>query len=309
MKIAVLGAGAMGMLFGGYLSKAADVTLIDVDKARVTDICDKGILVAEKDGSTFSARPNAIVSSAGMEPVDLVIVFVKAMHTADALEKNKDIIGPDTYVMTLQNGAGHENAIGQFVPRDRIILGTTQHNSSVKCQSEIHHGGGGHTYIGLMDGDTAPLEPIRTVFEASGFDTTVSSEIFKNIWNKLFLNVSGSAMTAVLQVKLGYLVDNEHAWSIVERLAREAVSVANAKALGFDADTVVRDIRTVLENARDGYTSIYADIRDRRKTEVDTISGYVVRESRALGVPAPTHECIVSLIHAMEEKHTEGARQ
>jgi 2-dehydropantoate 2-reductase len=302
MRIAILGAGAMGMLFGGRLSEAADVTLIDTDETRVNDICGKGITIAEKDGSEIKARPRAVTSPAGMEPVDLIIVFVKSMHTAGALEQNRDIIGSGTYVMTLQNGAGHDNAIRKFVPEDRIIIGTTQHNSSVKGLAEVFHGGGGQTYIGLISGDTAPLESVRAVFDASGFETEISSNIHRNIWNKLFLNASASALTAVLQVKMGYLVDNGHAWEITERLAREAVAVANAKDLDFDADTVIRGIRTVLENAREGYTSIFADIRDGRKTEVDTISGYVTKEARALGVPSPTLECIVSLIHAMEER-------
>ena len=303
MKIAILGAGAMGMLFGGRLSKNADVTLIDTDETRVSDITDRGVTITGRDGLT--ARPRAVTSSSGMGTVDLVIIFVKSMYTPLALEQNRAIIGPETYVMTLQNGAGHESAIREFVAEDKIILGTTQHNSSTKDPAEIHHGGDGHTYIGLINGDTAPLEPFRTVFEASGFETTASSRILKNIWNKLFLNVSVSALTAVLQVRMGYLLENAHAWSIVQSLAREAVAVANARSLGFDADSIISDIRSVLENARDGYTSIYADIRDGRKTEVDTISGYVAREAKLLGISVPTHECIISLIHALENKNLE----
>jgi len=303
MKIAILGAGAMGMLFGGHLSKNADVTLIDVDESRASDISNNGIIITGK--SEVTALPNAVTSSVGMSPVDLVIVFVKSMHTPLALKQNRGIVGSETYVMTLQNGAGHENALREFVSQDKIILGTTQHNSSIKARTEIHHGGAGHTYIGLISGDTAPLAPFRTVFEASGFETTVSSEIYKNIWNKLFLNASASALTAVLQVRMGYLIENPYAWSIVRKLAEEAVSVANARGLGFDLDSVVGNIRTVLENARDGYTSIYADVRDGRKTEADTISGYVASEAKAWGIPVPTHECIISLIHAMEDKNSE----
>ena len=124
----------------------------------------------------------------------------------------------------------------------------------------------------------------------------------KQIWSKLFLNASASALTAILQVKLGYIVENAHAWSLAERLIREAVAVANADSRSFDPDQVITDVQRVLVKAREGYTSIYADVRNGIRTEVDTISGSIVRTAKRLGVPAPNHEFVVELIHALEGK-------
>lgn len=107
LRIMVLGAGAMGMLFGGYLSEQNEVWLLDVDSSRVDKINADGVLIREPDGDrTF--RPKAVTSAAGLRTMDLVIVFVKAMYTVDALFCNRSLIGEDTYLMTLQNGAGHE---------------------------------------------------------------------------------------------------------------------------------------------------------------------------------------------------------
>jgi len=109
-------------------------------------------------------------------------------------------------------------------------------------------------------------------------------------------------LTGVLQVPLGYIAENESAWAICETLVREAVAVAAGEGIVFDAEEKIAEVRGVCERSPKGLTSIYADLRDGRKTEVDTISGSVVRASGRNGVPAPTHAAMVRLVHAMEGK-------
>lgn len=309
MKVGILGAGAMGMLFGGYLSRRHQVYLVDINKERVKEINQSGIEVVERDGSKGSCWPIAATEPA-CGKMDLILVFVKAMFTKKALGNNRQMIGDDTYVMSLQNGAGHEELLQAFVPKDRIILGMTQHNSSVLEAAVIHHGGGGKTCIGMAYPQEASaksqhrLEEIAQAFTACGFDTEVSCEIKRMIWEKLFINVSASVLTGVLQVKLGFILENAHAWSMARLLIHEAVAVANQSGLEFEERKVEEDVKSVLMNSRDGCTSICADLRDGRKTEVDTISGAVVSEGKAKRVSTPCHEFIVDLVHAMEERTT-----
>jgi len=290
----------MGSLFGGYLSKHNDIWLVDIDEQKINSISKNGITISETDGDRIF-RPQAVGSTETLGEMDLVIVFVKAMFTADALRQNRHLIGKDTYVMTLQNGAGHEAALLQFVTRDHIIIGTTQHNSSLIANGHIHHGGGGATIIGLLDGNSSSLQPIADSFTECGFLTTTGDDVKKQIWCKLFLNSSASALTAVLQVPLGFILKNSYAYSLMSRLVTEAVAVANAEGIAtFEVDQVIEDVKTVLKGAPDGYTSIYADIKNGVHTEVDTISGSVIETAKRLGVAVPTHECIVALIHVME---------
>lgn len=312
MKIGVLGAGAMGMLFGGYLSRRNQVYLVDVNETRVRQINEGGVRITETDGSQEGCFPTAGTGPAGQE-MDLILVFVKAMYTKAALAANKGMIGADTYVMSLQNGAGHENQLRMLVPENRIILGMTQHNSSVIGVSSVHHGGGGRTCIGMAypaEGEAAlaeklVLEEIAAEFTACGLETEASKEIKRRIWSKLFLNVSASALTGVMQVKLGYILDNGHAWRLARALIGEAVAVANQSGLGFSEQEVVEEVRNVLEHSRDGCTSICADLRDGRQTEVDTISGAVVAEGRGNHTPTPCHEFMVELVHALEGRTAE----
>ena len=289
-------------MFGGYLSQQNDVCLIDVDAEKVNRINREGITILEPEGER-KYHPRAAASAEGLGIMDLIIVFVKSMHSRNALAAGRTLIGDKTYVMSLQNGMGHEEVLAEFVPPDRIIIGATQHNSSITPQGYIHHGGGGKTFIGLVEGDGKAIQSISDTFTECGIETAVSDNMKKHIWNKLFLNVSASALTAVLQVKLGFMLDSSHAAFLMERLVREAVNVANAEGLNFDPDEVLASVKKVLEGAREGYTSIYADIKNGALTEVDTISGSVVKKARQLGVAVPSHEFVVELIHALEDKN------
>ena len=300
MKIAVLGAGAMGGLFGAYLSRGNDVTVVDVNTAVVDKINGQGLEVREPDGSSALYHPHAVTTTQGMDPVDLVVVFLKSSFSESALNANRGIIGPGTYLMTLQNGSGHEDTLGKFVPQENIIIGTTQHNASVAAPGVSNHGGAGITHLGCVTGSAGRLQPIADAFTACGLEADVSGDVQKMIWGKMFTNVSASALTAVLQMPLGYISRNEHAWALCARLVREAVDVAAALGMEFDYDQKLAEVKAVCDNSPNGLTSIYADLRDGRRSEVDTISGSVVRAGKKTGVPTPSHEAVVAIIHAME---------
>ena len=304
MNITVLGAGAMGMLFGGYLSQQNNVWLIDIDKNRIDKISADGVLIRESDATDHTYHPNAVVTSAGLPAMDLLIVFVKSMYTISALETNKQLIGPNTYLMTLQNGAGHESKLLQFADADHVIIGSTQHNSSIIENCHINHGGIGKTSIGLLAGNSERIGNIVKNFSACGLACGTSADIKRQIWTKLFTNTAASSLTAVLQVPLGFIHEDANAHKMMEILAREATAVANADCGGgFDEAEVIGGVDTVCRNAPNGYTSIYADVKKGARSEVDTISGSVVETGKRLGIPTPYHEMVVALIHAMENRN------
>lgn len=308
MRIAILGAGAMGMLVGGYLSRHNEVCLVDVNRDLVETINRQGVRIHEPDGRVGAFHPAACTDTTGMSPMDLIIVFVKSMYSRSALENNLDLIGPDTFLMTLQNGSGHESTLLEFTKRDHVVIGTTLHNSAMAAPGEVRHGGGGASHIGCLEGEPDRLQFIADAFTACGLETTCSANVQKLIWEKLFTNASASVLTGALQTPLGYISNNEHAWAVCETLIREAVAVANGDHMGFDVNEQLAAVRRLCEGSAGGLTSIYADLRDGRRSEVDSINGSVVRASRRNGIPAPCHEFIVHMIHALEEK-TEQVRR
>lgn len=300
MKIAVIGAGAMGSIYGGHLSLHNDVTLIDTNPKVIETVQQNGLKI-EENGQENIYRPSAAVSCEGMEPVDLIILFVKALYSKAALSGNRNLIGPNTYVMTLQNGSGHEDVLGESVPQDHIIIGTTEDNGAVLGFGHIRHGGVGNTNIGMLTEDRENfLNKLKESFDSCGFNVRIHPSIQQLIWDKLFTNVSLSAVTAVLQVNIGYIAANEYAWQMTMALLHEAVETAHALGLEADEEKLAEKIRATSVGSPEGVTSICADIRAGRKTEVDTISGSVVRAAHKAGVPVPVHEFVVNTIHALE---------
>ena len=301
MKIGLLGCGAMGSLYGGYLSQAHDVYVCDVWKEHIEAIRANGIQLDEPDGHTAVFTPKlATTDPNDIGPVDLMIVFVKYMLLADGLRNAKAMIGKDTIVLSLQNGIGNYDEIAKVVPEEQICCGTTAHGCTFLGPGHVRHTGVGITNVGTLKGPYSNAQKVAEALRQGGFQAEAHENVMQLIWHKLFTNVSVSALTGVLQMKMGYMLDDAHGWWLCERLIREAVAVANGDGMGFDAGQIVDEIRRLLVTSHEGYTSIYADLRDGRRTEVDTISGAVVSASHRNGVPAPSHEFIVHLVHAME---------
>ena len=300
MRIAVIGAGAMGSIYGGHLSLHNDVWLIDTNPSVIEHLQKEG-LILEEQGKENLYRPGAAVSSEGLGTMDLVILFVKALFSKAALESNRSMIGANTYVLTLQNGSGHEDILGEFVDLDHIIIGTTEDNGAVLGMGYIRHGGEGNTNVGMLVEDKEGFLPkLKESFDACGFNVRIHSVIQQLIWDKLFTNVSLSAVTGVLQCEIGYIAANEYAWKMTTALIHEAVEVAHALGLKADEEEITEKVKKTSVGSPEGVTSICADIRAGRRTEVDTISGSVVRAAKKAGVAVPTHEFVVNTIHALE---------
>ena len=300
MRIAVIGAGAMGSIYEGRLSQHNEVILVDTNEKVVDQICKNGLKIDE-NGTTDCYHPAALCDTSNEKPADLVILFVKALFSRSALENNRSLIGPDTRLMTLQNGAGHEDLLKEFVNEDRVIIGTTEDNGAVLDFGHVRRGGTGVTNVGMLTEDKDGfLGRLKETFDSCGFEVRIHENIQYLIWDKLFTNVSLSALTGILQVDMGYIAADEYTWKLCRQLIHETILTAAAAGLEFDEEAVAEKVKKTSLNNPSGCTSIRADLRDGRRTEVDTISGAVVRAAKKYNVEVPGHEFVVNLVHAME---------
>ena len=300
MRITVIGAGAMGSIYGGRLSQHNEVILVDTNEKVVDQICKNGLKIDE-NGTTDCYHPAALCDTSNEKPADLVILFVKALFSRSALENNRSLIGPDTRLMTLQNGAGHEDLLKEFVNEDRVIIGTTEDNGAVLDFGHVRRGGTGVTNVGMLTEDKDGfLGRLKETFDSCGFEVRIHENIQYLIWDKLFTNVSLSALTGILQVDMGYIAADEYTWKLCRQLIHETILTAAAAGLEIDEETVAAAVKKTSLNNPSGCTSIRADLRDGRRTEVDTISGAVVRAAKKYNVEVLGHEFVVNLVHAME---------
>lgn len=303
MKIAVIGPGAMGQLFGGYLSRKNDVMLIGRNPKVMQQADEQGIIIREQNGEENVFHPHATVSVEETGPVDLVLLFVKSGASLTALQTNQSLIGPQTILMTLQNGMGHENILREFAPEENIIIGTTQQGSFRLSDTAICHSGLGDTTLGVVTGNADRFAPVAQTFTECGFPCTVSDKVRGMVWNKLMINASSSVLSGILQVPQGYVQENAYAWQIACSLITELCTVATADGYPFDAAEQIDRIKKHLQAAPDGFTSIYADLKAGRRTEVDTINGAVVAAAEKYGIDVPAHRMTVAMVHAMEGRN------
>lgn len=302
MKIAVIGPGAMGMLFGGKLSAAADVVLCGNNNVRIVEMRKSGVEI-ERDGVVTTYHPRAAVNGEIIDQKDLVILFTKAYLTEEALIANRAMIGKNTWLLTLQNGMGHEEILQKFADPSHILIGVTAQGSTRKGGHAILHSGLGETVIGQTEPTQDPrIEEIRDVFEQAGFPCRISDNIREAIWHKLVINASSSVLSGVLGVKQGYVAGNPNAWNICQELIREICRTAAGEGIRFEEAEQIERVYNHLLAAKDGVASLCADLRNGRKTEVDFISGAVVRAAEINGIEVPAQKMMVDLVHAMEGK-------
>lgn len=299
MKIAIIGAGAMGCLYGAYLSANNEVILIDSYEAQVNAINTNGLTVLKND-TELTYKIKAVISGKDIGTVDLVIVFVKSIYTYDAIEANKSLIGENTIVMTLQNGAGNDRDIMNFVDKKNIIIGTSKHNSVGTGLGKIHHTGSGVTTLGAMGPDSNIDDQILAVLIEAGLEAEISDDIQRIIWSKLFVNISVNTLTALLETKIGYMSQNKYAWDFAKRIIYEAINVAEEDGTYFDRREVMASVRHLCETAGDGYSSMYQDRKRKVRTEIDKMNGAIVEQAKLYGVATPYNALVVDLIHAVE---------
>ncbi len=302
MKIDILGAGAMGCLFGALLSRAHEVRLVDPNREKLALLREKGVTVLEPDGSSFTAFPGLRTPEKADTPPELLLIFVKSSAERAALAAVKPSLGPDTLLLTLQNGMGHEKAMGETADPACILLGATQHNASLQSVGVVRHGGAGYTQIGALAGSGERAEAVASAFTAAGIETAARADVRAVIWRKLFMNASASALTGVFRCPLGEVADNPHIWTLCQKLIGEAVAVARAEGYAFEEEEIREEICGHLLRSRGGITSVYADLASGRRTEVDAITGAVAALGRRLGVPVSVSETITEIIHALEER-------
>lgn len=303
MKIAVIGAGAMGCFYGAWLGALHDVFYIDAYQPQVDALNRDGITIVE--GETERRYPaRAYMSGSADERADLVILFVKTLYTERALTRNQNIIGKDTALLTLQNGAGNDRTIRTHMDEANLLIGTSKHNCVNLGGGVIRHSGSGETVIGSLSGNCALAERIQAVLEEGGFETQVSDNIQRIIWTKLFVNLSINALTALMDAQIGLVLDNAYAKDIATQIVREAVAVAEADGNAFDEHEILDMVFAIARECAEGHASMCQDMQNRRLTEVDAINGAVARAAEEYGLSAPYNAMITKLVHCRELLYT-----
>ena len=302
MKIAVIGAGAMGSLFGAYLAKAGEaVTVVDIWQEHVAAIRSQGLMLGEPAGDEV-VRLDAMLGTGGLEPVDLVILFVKSAATQAAATDAAALLRPGGRVLTLQNGLGNAEAIAEIVGAERVLAGTTAQGATLLGPGRVRHGGSGETHIGRLSGEAdAFCHEVAALLTNAGLPTVVEPDVRSLIWGKLIINTGINALTALLRLRNGQLADLAETRQLLALAVEEAVKVARAAGVQLPYEKPLEKVLAVAVATGQNQSSMLQDVLRGSPTEIAVINGAIVREGERLGVATPVNRTLTLLVQALEK--------
>ena len=268
MKIAIVGAGAMGSLFGALLAEGGHtVWLYDVWQEHIDAVSQNGVAV-EFDGTLRQVRLKAVSNPSQIGASQLVLIFVKATQTESAAQTAARLTGSAGLVMTLQNGMGNAETIARFISPDRILVGTTSHGSTMLKAGLIRHAGAGSTTIGVWATGETAFENARHIadqFTQAGIETTAINDVRPVIWDKLLVNVGINAITALTGIKNGQILDLEFTRELSRAAVEEAARVAQAQEIEIRKDAADHVFEVAAATAANR-SSMGQDVDCRRPT-------------------------------------------
>jgi len=305
MKIAVVGPGAMGCLFAAFLSKSdEEVWLLDRQKERAQKINQQGIIVEGISGN-WQAKVKTTADAQDIDKPDLVIISVKSYDTKEATISTKSLVGENTHVLTLQNGIGNIEIIGEVVGNEMVIGGVTNQGATLLAEGHIRHAGKGETVIGRIDGKIpAEMRSIREIFNKAGLETRISRDIKGLLWSKLIINVGINALTAITRLNNGRLIEFEGTRKILREAVTEAIRIAKRKRIKLIYDDPLAKVEGVCEATAINVSSMLQDVLRKKRTEIDFINGVIVRQAQELGIPAPVNSILVDLVKTIEASYS-----
>lgn len=302
MKIAVIGAGAMGSVYAGLLAGAGhEVWAVDTWAAHVDAIRRDGLRVEGASGDR-TARVRATTEARDAGPCDLAIVATKVRHTAAAARAAGQILRPGAAAVTIQNGLGGGDAAVAELGAGRVVIGVAGgFGARMLAPGHARHEGMELIRLGEAAGPaTGRLREIAGVWEGAGFRVRCFDDIHQLVWEKLICNGAFGAVCALTGMTVGEVLDSADAWPVAAACAREGAAVARAKGirLGFDdAEAYARDFGAKIPGGR---PSMWQDLKAGRPSEIDAINGGVARAGREAGVATPTHDLLAGLVRAAE---------
>lgn len=291
MNVSIVGPGALGCLFAARLCNVGvSTTLVDYKKDRATRLVKSGILV-DTDTEQISAKPN--VQTSVPTGQDLVIILTKAHATKDLK------LPTGVPVLTLQNGLGNVETLCELVGSANILAGTTSEAATYLEEGRVRHAGSGVTRIGSWT--SCDADDAVSVLAQAGFETELTDAPGQIIWEKVAISAGINTVTALLDVPNGRIHELPEPRKLIRNLVVEAAKVAAMEGYRFEYSLVELAERVCIDSATN-ISSMLQDVRAGRQTEIEAISGEILRRGDLASLPAPRTRVVYQLIRGLEQR-------
>lgn len=302
MRIGVVGAGAMGCLYGGLLARAGqEVVLYDRWRAHIEAIRRDGLELGGITGEIRVRPARATADWAEIGKLDAALIQVDANSTAEAARLVEPCLKPTGFALTLQNGVGNVETLVEVLGRQRVLGGLSYHSAAVERPGRVLHTHAGATWLGELDGgESERVRKFAGVLERAGFTPTIVADILGFIWTKFVHNTAINALSAVTGLRVGELGADASADAFQTKVIEEALAVVAAKGVTLVEPDPMGAIKAFCK-VKFNKPSMLQHVEAGKRTEIDALNGAVVREGRRLGVATPYNEALTLLVKALEE--------
>lgn len=312
MKILVYGAGALGSVFGGFLSDGGhDVTLLG-RKWHIERIEEDGLFISGIWGTKIIDNLKLASDFSEIKgDFDLILVTVKSYDTEEAGKDIKKILGEETLVIHLQNGLGNAEILLKYIPEDRLITGRVIFGVEIEPGMVEITVSADETVIGTLGSVPGPtLMRVADIFSRAEIPCRTANDISKYLWAKTLYNCALNPLATLLEVPYGFLADNEYTIRIMDGVIDEIYDVGSLLGVKFDPETPEGYKKIfysqLIPVTAEHHASMLQDIRKGKRTEIDALCGAIVRYGEELNVETPYNSFLADLIKAKEIRANKG---
>ncbi|MGE8471460.1 MAG: ketopantoate reductase family protein [Paraburkholderia hospita] len=295
MKVAVMGAGAVGCYYGGMLARAGHEVVLIGRRQHVEAIERSGLRL---EAQSFDERiPLAASTQASaVQGAKLVLFCVKSTDTQSAALEIKPFLAPDTLVLSLQNGVENADEVRKVIAQP-VAAAVVYVATEMAGPGHVRHHGRGELVI---EPSSASAEVAQALI-AAGVPTEISDNVRGALWAKLILNCAYNALSAITQLPYGRLVKGEGVTTVMRDIVDECLAVAKADGVTIPGD-IDKAVRMIAETMPGQYSSTAQDLSRGKRSEIDHLNGLIVRRGDALGVATPSNRLLHTLVKLIESK-------
>jgi 2-dehydropantoate 2-reductase len=302
VKVAVVGAGGVGSVFGGRLAAAEHEVWLVHRRREVVEALQRDGLRLESPGTDERIAVHAALDAGSIGPVDLVLILTKSTDTRAAAQAARPLIGSKTVVVTLQNGLGNLETIAEELGAERSLLGMTYVGAALVAPAHARLTAPGPSFLGEPNGSlSGRVTELARTFTEAGVPTQATDRLWEMVWGKLVINAALNATCALTGASGAAALSSEAACTWLGMVAEETAAVARALGIALPYPDAAERVRQHCRDVGASKPSMLQDMERGRRTEVDAINGAVVREGKRLGVPTPYNEALLLLVSAREQ--------
>ena len=304
MKILIMGTGGVGGYYGGLLAKNGNEVTFIARGEHLTAMQQNGLKVKSVHGDFEVSPADATDDPANVGPVDLILFCVKTYNTDDAAQAIRPAVGPQTVVISLQNGIDAAGRIGQIIGLEHVLGGATWLSAAVEAPGVIKQISQFRRIVfgELGGGPSERTQSIHEVLNQTGITVEISEDIQKVLWTKLVFITAVSSIGSLTRLPMGDFRSVPETRRLLSRIMQEVESLARAQGVRLDEDVVQKWMEFV-DNAAPGIKpSMQLDVEAGRRTELESMIGVVGRKGRELGVPTPVADFVYASLLPVEQK-------